>query len=108
MRGSRPLDGFFDVLANEHRRRILVALLEQNSLVGPGFDLLPGEYSRGEMPDSLEIQLYHYHLPYLEEAGLVTWDRDTLAVRKGPRFGEIRPLLVLLQSNAEDLPLDWP
>lgn len=51
--------------------------------------------------------MYHLHLPKLEGAGFIdaTWERRS--VTAGPRFGEIRPLLELLDNNRSKLPDGW-
>lgn len=42
--------------------------------------------------DVLQTGFHHKHLPQLEEAGFIEWNRDTCEVEMGPDFGEIRPL----------------
>lgn len=37
-----------------------------------------------EDPVRLEIRMIHVHLPKLDDAGVVEWDRETTEVRKGP------------------------
>ncbi|WP_159901916.1 ArsR family transcriptional regulator [Salinirussus salinus] len=100
------MDEYFQALADAHRRRLLVALLEHNpqrdSIVVPE-DVHEGEKSL----EALQIEFYHVHLPQLEEAGFILWNRDTHEVMRGPRFDEIRPLLELLHNHADELPDDW-
>jgi predicted transcriptional regulator len=100
------MDEILRVLSEVHRRRLLVALLEHN----PQEDsvIIPEDAHKGvRAPESLQSELYHMHLPRLEEAGFIDWDRDTHEVVKGPRFDEIRPLLELMQAHADELPDDW-
>ena len=52
--------------------------------------------------------LYHSHLPRLADAGYIDWDRQTGVLSQGPRFTEIEPMLVLLATNPNALPFDWP
>jgi hypothetical protein len=99
------MDEYLQV-ANTHRRRLLVALLEHN----PQRDsvVVPEDVHEGEKAlEALQIEFYHSHLPLLEEAGFIHWNRDTHEVMKGPRFGEIQPLLELLQNHADELSDDW-
>jgi len=101
------MDEYFEALANIHRRRLLVALLDHN----PQRDevTVPEDVHEGEIAlEALQTKFYHTHLPRLEEAGFIGWNRDTHEVVKGPRFDEIRPLLVLIQNHADELPDDWP
>ena len=64
----------------------------------------------GDEADRIERELKRVHLPLLEEAGFIEWDRESGVVSKGPRFGELAnpeggsdPLPEgLLQGAAED------
>jgi hypothetical protein len=47
----------------------------------------------------------HVHLPKLDAAEYVDWDRETDDVRPGPRFDEIRPLLEVLLENRDRVSL---
>jgi hypothetical protein len=97
----------FDILSHPVRRRLLVAVndknpqdeddLASNSIVGDGENL-----------EMLEQEMYHCHLPKLEEAGFINWDRDTGTITRGPRFEEIEPLIKLMNDHQDELPDDWP
>lgn len=82
------LDDALEALANAHRRRLLVELREENP---------HGEVPHGSLGATVEadlaVQMVHVHLPKLEAAGYVRWDREEGVVRRGPRFGELEPLL---------------
>ena len=95
----------FHALADSHRRRLLLALLERN----PQADVPVSEGSDPdpEATEALEVKMYHKHLPTLEELGFVTWDREAQAVSKGPKFEEIRPILELLERHRDELPDGW-
>jgi len=100
------MDEYFEALANVHRRRVLVALLDHNpqrDTVAVPEDVHEGEHAL----ESLQRKLYHSHLPRLEKAGLIRWNRDTHEVVRGPKFDVIRPLLELLRGHADELPDDW-
>jgi len=95
------MDEMFATLADRERRRVLLALLEHNpqpEVIGVGSD------DFGD--DRRLLQLTHAHLPKLEAAGYIEWDRDAHEVVKGPSFDEIRPLLELLDASEADLPDD--
>lgn len=99
-------DQLFNTLSNSTRRRILVSLLN-HSRDGEAFD--PEECKpAGEDRDRFELTLHHNHLPRLDEAGFVDWDREAGTVRRGPRLEEIAPVLRLIDDNQDELPLDWP
>ncbi|ELZ29982.1 hypothetical protein C474_13146 [Halogeometricum pallidum JCM 14848] len=93
-------------LGDKTRRRVLVALLE---LPNPDDTLsVPEDVDAGDRDETaLETALYHNHLPLLEQAGYIRWDRDAGRVGVGDAFEEIRPVLRLLHDNRADLPDDW-
>lgn len=95
---DRVLEGFRD----PYRRLILVELREGH--VSDVSDLL----LRGADDTGTELSLEHEHLPKLDDAGYVEWDRETGAVERGPAFEEVEPLLDLLERHADELPPDWP
>lgn len=91
-------------LANIHRRRVLLALLDHNPQAVREISLPDDGCIEGTEAEGFQVQMYHVHLPKLEAAGLIKWNRDDLQVVKGPEFDEIKPLLELLVNNAEVLP----
>jgi DNA-binding transcriptional ArsR family regulator len=101
------LDRLFDVLAQSARRRILRTLAERGVGTGPALDraALASDAEDGE---SSEIELVHVHLPKLDDAGLVEWDREAGTVTRGPNFDRVRPVVELLDEHGEALPGDWP
>nr|WP_217694353.1 transcriptional regulator [Haladaptatus litoreus] len=54
-----------------------------------------------------ETRLYHIHLPMLDDARIIEWDRDTDVVTRGPAFHEIQPLLTLMDEHRDELPEHW-
>ncbi len=108
---SGSLSELFEILSHEYRRRILMAVAEQNP---QDEDDIASELSAdgheedGDALDTLHLQLYHAHLPKLADAGFVDWDRDTGTITRGPQFEEIEPLLRLMHDHQDELPTDWP
>ena len=100
------IDELLDALANVHRRRLVVSLLEEDSVNADRFVSQEIEYGERER-DRLSIGLYHVHLPKLEAVGFVDWDRDTGTVARGPNFQEFRPLVECLDDHAADLFDEW-
>ncbi len=100
----RPgIDRILDILRTSHRRQILLLLNEE--LVETKDDVM----MRGEgNSDEIELELETNHLPKLEEAGYIEWNRETGEISKGPNFEEIEPLLKLLEEHADELPPGWP
>ncbi|SNZ04955.1 hypothetical protein SAMN06269185_0734 [Natronoarchaeum philippinense] len=86
-------DNAFEALANEHRRTLLLDLLESN----PQYVATnPPPSVRSDLPDAeqqLRMEMYHLHLPLLVDYGFIEWDKDTNEITTGPQFEEVRPLL---------------
>lgn len=101
------LDEVFVCLADRTRRRLLASLAEHDARTGGGVD--PADLAPADRdPAQFEADLHHNHLPRLQEAGFLQWDRDSDTVRRGPRFEDIEPLLALLDDHREVLPGEWP
>ncbi|WP_210424941.1 DUF7344 domain-containing protein [Halorussus halobius] len=90
------------------RRRVLFALLRErpgasgrgSSGAGTGVEV---ESLGGGGLAMSSVDVYHNHLPKLDDLGFVSWDRETGVVAPGPQFEEIRPLLELLADNGHEL-----
>lgn len=92
---SNALDRLFDALGDARRRRVLRLLLERTNGsedAVPVDELVDGD----DDPRSLAIALSHAHVPRLADSGYVEWDGDRDAVRRGPNFDEVVPLLLLV------------
>lgn len=92
----------FKALNHPVRRRILVALQEQNHQDVTRF------VSGQDEGHSVEIQLQHTHLPCLADYGFIDWDRTDETVKRGPMFDAIEPLLEVLDDHQRELPGQWP
>lgn len=109
MAEERGWDMAFDdavrALGSRDRRRLLVALLEHN----PHDELhVPEVVDVGETEmETLHGAFYHRHLPLLDGLEVIEWDEEGHTVSKGPDFGEIRPLLELLDEHRDKLPDGW-
>jgi hypothetical protein len=98
------LDETLKLLAHPRRRRVLLTLLDQ------GLEPTATEQAavvRAHSGQELDIEMRHVHLPKLERAGLVRWDRETETVETGPHFEEVAPLVRLLHDNQHRLPGRW-
>ncbi|MFC6827189.1 DUF7344 domain-containing protein [Halopelagius fulvigenes] len=89
-------DSHFEALANGHRRQILASLMRENgrSVVPDAADDLSGERQL-----QAEIAFRHVHLPKLDAVDFIDWDPESGIVAKGPRFGDIEPLLRFLTNE---------
>lgn len=96
-------DDCFNALANELRRALLVNLLHQS----PFRVSMSSHDDRAGGPTASNrrerMQLWHLHLPKLEDYGFIRWDREAGVVERGPRFDEIRPLLEFLERYSDSL-----
>lgn len=101
---ERPeINRIANVMSARHRRLILLSL--NHGSVETQEDVV---LRSGSDKEVTETQLVHNHLPKLEEAGYITWDRETGEISEGPDFDEIEPILELLENHADELPPDWP
>lgn len=98
-------DTAFRLLANRHRRRLLLRFAEAD----PDEEVaVPADLAfLGEDMETIETELHHTHLPMLSEAGVIDWDRGADSVRRGPLFDELQPLLELLIERRDRLPDEW-
>jgi hypothetical protein len=116
----------FELLTADRRRQVLLLLNETDSIELPEGLLTRGRAqpreTAGEGPVSpespvaedhedgatlgLEIDLYHDHLPKLENEGLVEWDRESRVVSRGPAFEAVAPALQVLATNQDAFPED--
>ncbi len=97
------LDRAVDSLGSRQRRLIL--LLLRDGTVKTESDVIMRGRSDSE---DVEFELRHNHLPKLEEAGYIEWDREAGEISEGPRFEEIKPILELIENHADELPPGWP
>lgn len=98
--GVKPEGGLndaMDALEHEYRRRLLLALCEHNpqDATDPqGWVETPRPESGGSADENTsQLMMYHAHLPKLDAAGFIDWDRDANQIHKGRRFSDLRPLL---------------
>lgn len=97
------IDQILEIMANRHRRLIL-QLLKQGAVETTNDVMVRGKSAS----DESELALTHNHLPKLDDAGYIEWNRDTGEISRGPRFDEISPLLELIENHADELPHGWP
>lgn len=95
-------DMVLKAVADEHRRRLLLDLLEAN----PQPDSPAARRDRQLSPEEAkrqQVALYHSHLPMLENAGFIDWDQSAGQVTKGPVFEDLEPLLRFLRDDHDEL-----
>ncbi|RLM94307.1 ArsR family transcriptional regulator [Haloarcula sp. Atlit-7R] len=102
---SNSTDEYFSALADIHRRRVLVGLLETASQQGS--IAVPEDVHDGHAElESLQAGFHHVHLPRLKAAGLIRQEQGGHEVMKGPNFDEVRPVLETMRDRADALPND--
>ncbi|MFB6130057.1 MAG: ArsR/SmtB family transcription factor [Salinigranum sp.] len=91
------MNRLFKALSHPVRRRILLSLRDRN------------ERDTAELASiRSELHLHHNHLPCLDDAGLIEWQRERNVVRLGARFDESRPILDWIEAQCEDSRDDTP
>lgn len=106
-KGVVDLDEVFRTLSHPVRRRILVAIKEDNPRDREEFETV--EYRpAGATDETSSVELHHVHLPRLDAADFIDWNRRTGEVTRGEHFEDIRPLLELMDDHRDELPDDWP
>ena len=98
--GSQEIDTQLELVSDNQRRELLLSLQERSPRdTGVHSGSVPME----DGGRRFQVEMYHRHLPKLEEADLVTWNRDAGQVSRGPAFDDVRPLLTLLEESENEL-----
>lgn len=105
-RERATLDELFEVLSKPPRRRILTALANANPRHEVEF--APRDFTSNEQCEDVLVSLQHAHLPKLDEAGFIEWNHGSKTITRGPRFDEIAPLIELMTTHRDELPVSWP
>lgn len=98
------VDTTLKLLTNRNRRRLLLSLLARTPDSDGASVLLDTVAADAS---TTEIQLLHVHLPMLADAGVVEWAPGRREVATGDAFDDLRPVLELLDENADQLPDGW-
>ena len=88
----------FRAVLRAQKRRVLEAVAEEGTIDGSPI-LRDGEVVSAEEYSTLVYELHHVHLPELEAAGGIEFDREEDTVRRGPRFDEARQLFAHADSS---------
>lgn len=100
MSHEAQFDQALDALGHQYRRRLAVRLLEHN----PQDTKTVSKATADAAADTDAIERVHVHLPKLETAGYITWDRESGIVEKGPRWEEVASVVKVLQAHEDELP----
>jgi len=107
---GNPLNESFEVLSHQYPRRILMAVARQSPLNEDDIvsESVGDVHEKDGAVETLQLQLYHKHLPKLAESGFINWDRNSDTITRGSRFEEIEPVLRLMHDHQGELLEDWP
>lgn len=101
---QNTVDVALAALSHEYRFQLLQCLREENPLeaiIAPVINGMEGDTDI----KSVEIEMYHLHLPKLEREGFIKWEREHNQVRKGPEFDRVEKLLERLTEGKNDEPI---
>jgi hypothetical protein len=102
---SVSVDRVLSALAVESRRLVLAYFEANGTETASVDDLVEYVAARGtgrSAPDRVRTRLFHADLPHLDAAGLLTYDRETDAVRyRGPPTGTDADAWSRLVTGAE-------
>lgn len=99
---SPEMDRILEILS-KRERRVILRLLKREDVQSKTDLLSRGEYAL----EDRETAVHHVHLPQLDTAGYVEWDRETDEIGKGSRYDEAESVLTLLEAHADELSLNW-
>ncbi len=99
------VDDVFEALSDPCRRQLLLSLLEHSP---QDDDRDPLNVVSGDVePAVLETELVHNHLPKLESMGFIRWDPETNRIGRGHNWGDVAPVLTLIDEHQDELPGSW-
>ncbi len=78
------VDDLLELLADAERRRLLLALAEPEG---------DADARLADADGSTRSHYRHVHLPKLDDAHVIEWEKGTDSVEKGPRFDRTEALL---------------
>ncbi|WP_254861750.1 DUF7344 domain-containing protein [Halovivax gelatinilyticus] len=85
----------FHATLADKRRRLILRCLQESGTPLP-LSTLADRIARYEFTGpseddqrAIRISLHHAHVPYLEDLGIISYDRDTTRVRRGPNFEKL-------------------
>lgn len=103
---TAAFDELLDMFSHPYRRWILTRLSNHSSRDED--KLVQQTLISEEGPDVSSVELFHNHLPKLEDADFIDWGQKNSVVRRGSRFDEIAPLIALLADHEDEFPAGCP
>jgi hypothetical protein len=90
----------FSTLAHPFRRCILTALMSKEPRWQDEFETK--EFRPSDMDRRVsKIRIHHFHLPYLDDAGFIDWQRKTGMVTRGGHFEDMRSMIIAIEETLD-------
>lgn len=86
---ASKMDYLMEVLSKQQRRVILYRL-KQNDRLQP--------FESSDSLHNADLELYHIHLPKLEAAVYIEWNRETREFKNGPQSDEVETLFTPIEN----------
>lgn len=100
-----------EAVGHGYRRRLIAALADGNPQPVSGQldvgSMRPQPTETHQEQAATELEIVHNHLPRLEDAGYVSWDRENGQITKGPNFAEVAALLESMANGNGDVGVTW-
>lgn len=98
------LNDTLGLLSNEYKRKMMYALHEHEDDV-IGYDelienMVEEDYMRHEERERFKTQMYHSHLPSMQESGVIEYDDEAEIIREIPD-DDVEELLEFVQRFEE-------
>jgi hypothetical protein len=103
--GKVRFDELLNALADSYRRELLLSLLNHNPQDDDDSD--PLDIHDSDFVEESQFDIFMYHLPMLDQLGIIEWERESEEIVKGPDWDEFAPLLKLIANHKDELPAGW-
>lgn len=100
-----PDERVFEAMRHRYRRHLLIAMGQDDP--PPDDDIDPLTVVPTEERSSATVirrELYHNHLPKLDEMGFIEWDPGAGKISKGSNWDDVEPLVRVIHENRGELP----
>lgn len=102
---AEALDESLTALSHPLRRHVIAFLAREGPTESEAYE--PEDFL-GTGDERRRIELYHRHLPMLDDAGIVDWEPEAGRVTRGPRFEDVLTIVESVRENCDELPGDRP
>jgi hypothetical protein len=99
-RNRLPTDELFQTLSHAIRRRVI----SQLASVEPASQLPVEDVDFPESDGTVNLCLYHNHLPKLDAVDIIDWDRNDGLIERGEHFPEVADFLETVAEIRDEIP----